>query len=196
MKAPGVPSEGVLLVPKMDSAGELAWLDAQLGYARPGWRICGLIESVRGLRCLAELINASPRLVALGFGAADFAAELGVPMDSPMIEHARHQFLLDSATRPLMRLDVPTLTLDDDQVLRSDCALARGLGFHGKFAIHPRQIAGISRAFAPTDAELQWAQRVVQAHEAAGGGAIQVDGQMIDEPLVVRARAWLSQGIP
>lgn len=189
----GLPGSGLLLVPKADDPGELAWLDAQLAQALPGWHVCALIESSRGLRCMAAMLDACARLAAVGFGAADFAAEVGVAMDSPTLRHARHRFVLDSAAHPVMRLDVPTLALQDDQLLAQDCQQARAEGFQGKFAIHPRQLATIIQAFQPTDAELAWARRVLHAHEAAGGGAIQVDGQMVDAPVVQRARTWLSR---
>jgi len=191
----GLPAQGMLLVPKADDAGELAWLDAQLAQALPGWLVCALIESARGLRCMSTMFSACPRLAAVGFGAADFAAEVGVSMESPTVQHARHSFVLESAARPVLRLDVPTLALDDEPALLQDCQQARAEGFQGKFAIHPRQVAAIHRAFTPTDGEIHWARRVLQAFEAAGGGATQVDGQMIDAPVVMRARTWLS-GIP
>lgn len=188
----GLPAQGLLLVPKADDAGELAWLDAQLAQALPGWRVCALIESTRGLRSMGAMFGACPRLAAVGFGAADFAAEVGVAMDSPTLRHARHRFVLESAGHPVWRLDVPTLALDDDAALLQDCQQARAEGFHGKFAIHPRQISTLLRAFRPTETELHWARRVLNAYEAAGGGAIQVDGQMVDAPVVLRARTWLS----
>lgn len=188
----GLPAQGLLLLPKLDEPGELAWLDAQLAHALPGWQLCGLIESARGLRALRALLGTTPRLVALGFGAADFAAEAGVAMDAELVQHARCQFVIDSAGDPVVRLDVPTLALDDEAELQRDAQRARALGFHGKFAIHPRQVAPINRAFAPTDAQRQWARRALQAHAAAGGGAFVLDGQMLDEPLMARARAWLT----
>ena len=192
MNTAGLPAQGLLLLPKLDEPGELAWLDAQLAHALPGWQLCGLIESARGLRALRALLGTTPRLVALGFGAADFAAEAGVAMDAELVQHARCQFVIDSAGDPVVRLDVPTLALDDEAELQRDAQRARALGFHGKFAIHPRQISTLLRAFRPTETELHWARRVLNAYEAAGGGAIQVDGQMVDAPVVLRARTWLS----
>jgi citrate lyase beta subunit len=192
LRLDGLPRKGMLLVPKADSVGELLWLEAQLAHALPAWQLCALIESTRGLHSMGEMLRECTSLAAVGFGAADFAAEIGVAMDSPTLHQARRSFVLESAACPVMRLDVPTLALDDDEPLRRDCWVARTEGFHGKFAIHPRQVKAILHAFAPAEAELQWARRVLHAHQSAGGGAIQVDGQMVDTPLVDRARAVLA----
>ena len=78
--------------------------------------------------------------------------------------------------------------------MREDVAHARRLGFGGKLCIHPRQVELINRGFAPTDAERAWARRVLSAAEATGAGALQLDGQLIDRPVIERARSILAQG--
>jgi citrate lyase subunit beta/citryl-CoA lyase len=90
-------------------------------------------------------------------------------------------------------VDGVTLALDDpDQVLR-DTRRARRQGFGAKLCIHPRQLEAVRRGFAPTEAELSWAQRVVDAAQAAQGGAVALDGLMIDTPVVLRAQAVLAR---
>ena len=82
-----------------------------------------------------------------------------------------------------------TVQLDDPQISHDDAAHARALGMTGKLCIHPRQIAPVRRAFAPSDAEIDWARRVL----TSGEGAVSVDGAMVDEPVRLRARAILAQ---
>ena len=80
-----------------------------------------------------------------------------------------------------------TTALDDEAQLLADWARARAFGFGAKLCIHPKQVAPIHAALQPTEAELAWAQRVLQA--AAGSpGAVQLDGRMIDKPVIERAR--------
>ena len=87
-------------------------------------------------------------------------------------------------------IDGVTVQLDDLSVSHDDAAHARALGMTGKLCIHPRQIAEVRRAFAPTEAEIDWARRVL----ASGDGAVSVDGAMVDEPVRIRARAILAEG--
>jgi len=82
---------------------------------------------------------------------------------------------------------------DDAAQLREDIARARRFGFGGKLCIHPRQVPIAHEAFAPGAAELAWAQRVVEADAASGGRAVQVDGRMVDLPVVSLARLTLAR---
>jgi len=84
-------------------------------------------------------------------------------------------------------------SIGDDEALRTEAVAARALGFAAKVCIHPRQLAVVHDVFTPTDEELAWARRVVDAAgEAKGRGAIAVDGQMVDAPVVARARRLLA----
>ena len=88
-------------------------------------------------------------------------------------------------------IDGVTTSLDNSALVERDARLAADLGFSGKLAIHPRQIAPILRAFLPDESALAWAARVLLAGQA--GGAIQVDGEMVDLPLLARARRILAR---
>jgi citrate lyase subunit beta/citryl-CoA lyase len=89
-------------------------------------------------------------------------------------------------------LDGVTVEVNDDGRVSADTARARELGFGGKLCIHPRQVAAVNAAFSPSEAELDWAQRVVAAMQAAGGAAVAVDGKMVDKPVLLRAQAVLA----
>ena len=96
----------------------------------------------------------------------------------------------------LAALDSPvdgvSTAIDDAAALAADTRRARRLGFGAKLCIHPRQVAAVHAAFAPTADELAWAERVVAAAAASSGGAVAVDGRMVDRPVLLRAQALLS----
>jgi citrate lyase subunit beta/citryl-CoA lyase len=82
-----------------------------------------------------------------------------------------------------------TVALDDPAQLADDVAYARRLGFGGKLCIHPRQVEPVNAGFLPPAADVEWAQRVLEAAAQAGGNAVRLDGKMIDRPVIERARA-------
>ena len=82
---------------------------------------------------------------------------------------------------------------DDERRLRDDTLRARRFGFGAKLCIHPRQVAVVHAALAPSDAELEWARRVIAADAASGGAAVQLDGRMVDMPVVLQARRTLAR---
>jgi citrate lyase subunit beta/citryl-CoA lyase len=86
-----------------------------------------------------------------------------------------------------------TLAVDDAELLRRFCARARRLGFGAKICIHPRQVDIVNRSFAPTDEDMTWAQRVVEAFAASRGNATLLDGKMIDGPVLAKAQAILDE---
>ena len=85
-----------------------------------------------------------------------------------------------------------TTAFDDIARIELEARRARSLGFGAKLCIHPRQVQTVNRAFSPSEAELAWAQRVVDAAAAAGGAAVAVDGKMVDAPVLARARRLLA----
>lgn len=191
-RAPGLPDAGWLVLPKVEDAATVRWAAAHLLRRAPGWRLCALIETAAGLRDLHAIARAHPALAALGFGGADLRADLGAADTWEALLHARSRFVVDATGAGLALLDVPHLALDDEPGLREQSLRARALGFHGKFAIHPRQVAPLLECFGPTDAERAAARRIVAAYEACAGNACQVDGRLVDEPIYQQARALLA----
>jgi len=90
-------------------------------------------------------------------------------------------------------VDGVSTALDDPARLAADAARARQLGFGGKLCIHPKQVQGVNAAFSPSEAEVSWAKRVLEAAGSANGAAIAVDGKMVDRPVLLRARAILDE---
>jgi citrate lyase subunit beta/citryl-CoA lyase len=90
-------------------------------------------------------------------------------------------------------VDGVTLATKDSAQLQADAARSRRSGFAAKLCIHPAQVAAVNTAFAPDQAELAWAQRVVQAYQACGGSVFSLDGRMVDAPVVRLAQRTLTQ---
>jgi citrate lyase subunit beta/citryl-CoA lyase len=90
-------------------------------------------------------------------------------------------------------VDGVTVSFDDPERVQADTLRARALGFGGKLCIHPKQVAPVHQAFAPTEEQLAWAGRVVAAFDAAQGGAAAVDGRMIDRPVILIAQQMLEE---
>ena len=154
-----------------------------------GKPVIALIESARGLAHARE-IAAAEGVSRLAFGSIDYCADLGCAHLREVLLPARSELVLASRLAGIAApIDGVTVTLDDLSVSRDDAAHARAMGMTGKLCIHPRQIAEVLSAFAPSAAEIDWANRVL----TSGDGAVSVDGAMVDEPVRIRARAILAQ---
>jgi citrate lyase beta subunit len=132
------------------------------------------------------------------FGAEDFALDLGLfttrEGESGDLLYARSALVVAAASERLQVIDRVYLDIRNPEGLLKDTRLARELGFTGKSLIHPGQIEAVHRVFQPTAGEVEQARRVVEAFEeaeAAGRGSVAVDGQMVDLPIVERARRIL-----
>ena len=172
--------------------------EAQMGMERGGVRLLATIESARGLIQAPAIAASSPRLVGLMFGAEDFAMDLGLfnvrQGEASDFLYARSALVVAAASEGLQAIDRVYLDIRNPAGLEQDTRLARDLGFTGKALIHPAQIEVVEKVFRPTDAEVEYARRVVEAFEEAeaeGAGAVAVDGQMVDLPVVERARRVL-----
>jgi citrate lyase subunit beta/citryl-CoA lyase len=167
-----------VMVPKAENPGALA-----------GFReVTALVETALGVERASELA-AVASVRRLAFGAVDLGAQLGVdPADREAFAYARSRLVLASAAAGLEPpVDVVTTDLTDPDRLLGDVTYARRLGFGAKLCIHPRQIEVVRAGFAPTEAELAWARKIVMAGESVST----VDGQMVDRPVLERARRLL-----
>ena len=160
--------------------------------------LIAIVETALGVR-LAYETAARMRVAALALGAADLGAELRLEprKDGLEVLFARSSLVVDSAAAGIRPpFDVVHLDTRDDAGLEEESRLARSLGMGGKLCIHPAQIEVVNRVFAPDEEQLEWARRVVAAYEDGvkdGKGAIALDGEMIDLPVVVRARRLLEK---
>jgi len=193
-----------IVLPKVESAGELAFADRLLdgveAAARAGTSIEveALIETATGLVNITEIASASSRLTALILGYADLAASLGRSATVPPEVWLPTQDAVVRAARSvgIAAIDGPHLGVGVDEVFNAAVVRATEIGFDGKWVIHPRQVDAVNEAFAPAPERVAWARRVVDALQhghASGIGAVSVDGQMIDEAVVVAARRVLAR---
>ena len=182
---------GAVVLPKATPAAVQA-LDAE------GPPILAIVETAEGLRTAFELASA-PRVAALALGGADLGLELRLEPrpDGQEILFARSTLVVDSAAAGLRRpFDVVHLDVRELDGLTDEARLARSLGFGGKLCVHPAQVGVVNEVFSPSAEQLDWAERVVDAYEEAvreGRGAVALAGQMIDLPVVERARGLLAE---
>ena len=190
---------GSIVLPKVESAGDLAFADRLLdGVEATGGRtvplrIQALIETAAGLARVDEIAAASPRLDALILGYADLEASLGGARDPSSWLPAQHAVVVAARAAGIQAIDGPDTGVEVDDPFLAALERAREIGFDGKWAIHPRQIEAIEEAFTPTTAEIVRARAVIAALANADQGAIAVDGQMLDKALAERARAVLAR---
>jgi len=195
-----------IVVPKVEAPDSLAAAQESLAMferdapAPPGTVVLiALLETPLGIaRCEEILLNAPERTVAAMFGVADFSAALGVEPTAEGTEllYARGRLIVAArAARMAATIDGPYLRIDDSEGLLDDSRRSRALGFQGRVALHPRQVAPINQAFSELSSEqLALARQIVQAFEeaeAAGTASIRVEGRFVDYPVYEQARAKL-----
>lgn len=196
VNAPGTPWHGddvaaaiaaeatALMLPKAEAPEALRAVVA----AAPGLPVIALVETARGL-AQARSLAAVPGVVRLAFGSVDFCADLGCAHLREVLLPARFELVMAARLAGIAApIDGVTTRLDDPATTLDDARHARALGMTGKLCIHPGQVASVQEAFAPTEAELDWARRIL----ATGDGAVAVDGEMVDGPVRLRARALLA----
>jgi len=186
------PGHGLvgLVVPKAESCQMLRDVaGAFAGVAGPPLALVALIESAVGVQNAAELARV-PGVTRLAFGAIDFALDIGAGSGDRVLDYARSVIVVASRAAGLdAPLDSPSVQISDAEAVAESAALARQFGFGGKLCIHPAQLKPVMAAFRPAEAEVEWARSVI----GAAGGAAQLDGQMIDRPVTVRAERILAR---
>ena len=182
-----------LVVPKIDSAGHLQILDRLLTSARKQSRLVAQLESAQGLSQAESIATATPRLAALMFGTADMAADLGCDVSWNPLLYARSRLVAAAALKGLLAVDAPFFIIKDVNRLVQETANAVALGFTGKCAIHPSQVAMINASLVPSGSEISHARAVLEENEKGVGV---VNGIMVDEAVARRARRVLARARP
>lgn len=174
--------DGIVL-PKAEDPATLTTVAATT--AKPVWPI---IESAVGVWNALEVAR-MPGVDRLIFGSVDFELDLDCDGSWDALLHARSRIVLASRVAGIQSpVDGVTVAIDDECQLAEDSSKARSLGFGGKLCIHPRQVAAVNMAFSPSADEIAKARRIVEAYERAEGGAVSVDGRMVDLPVLLKAR--------
>jgi citrate lyase beta subunit len=184
----------VVMLPKTESVTEveIAVRHLKTG-AGDAPQILALIETGKGLGA-AEAIASHPSVAAIAFGGADLAADLHATLAWEPMLFARSRIAQAAAAAGIPAFDVPFLDIHDAAGLSKETQLVKALGYSCKLAIHPAQIAPINAVFTPDSKELERAEQIVAAFEQAHGGACQVDGRMVDVPVVKAAQRTVALG--
>lgn len=203
-----------IIVPKVRRAADVYFVDKFLSQLEARFdldRSIGievLIEETEAMQHVDEIAAASDRLEALIFGPGDYSAAQGVTLDGIGAEtedggypgdiwhYARNRIVVAARSNGVDAIDGPFGDFSDREGYRREARRARTLGFAGKWAIHPSQIPIANDEFSPTEAEVDYAQRVIAAMEEgieSGRGAVRLDGEMLDEASLRSARERLER---
>jgi citrate lyase subunit beta/citryl-CoA lyase len=188
-----------LVVPKVESGSDLErvarLVEEHEDGARPV-RVEALIETAAGLRHVDAIAGGSPRLDALILGYADLEASLGGHRSLDAWLPVQHALVLAARVAGVQAVDGPYLAVDTGPAFEAAAARAAELGFDGKWAIHPSQVDPLLSTFTPSEDELTRAHAILDAIADArrsGVGAVELDGQMLDEALAAQARRTLAR---
>jgi citrate lyase subunit beta / citryl-CoA lyase len=201
-------SAQAVMVPKVEGARDIEEIDAWLaaheldaGLEAGAISIVAVIESSKGLRNLFDTVSRTKRVRGAALATAeegDFMCDIGGKWTATgeALTYARGKFVCDArAAKMTWLVDGAFMQLDNEPALECESRLARTHGFNGKVAVHPRQVKPINQIFSPTDAEVERAQKLIDAYRAAesqGRGAIQFQGMMVDRANVQWAEQILS----
>jgi citrate lyase subunit beta/citryl-CoA lyase len=191
-----------LVVPKVETPEQVKIVERILDVREPelkmpanSVRMLVAIESPKGLFNAYSIASASPRVIGLIFGAEDFCRELSLPLrregEARDLIYARSAIVTAAAAAHVQVVDGVWVDLKDPEGLATFARQSRRLGFSGMSLIHPSQIDAVNAAFTPTADEIDYARRVLKAFEdarARGEGAVAFGGQLLDYPIVDRAR--------
>ena len=179
-----------IFLPKVECPDALGRVVEQLLKWQPELKIIAIIETAKGLQQV-ESIAAIPGVARLAFGSLDFSLDINCSQIPEAFLFARHRIVLASRTADVPSpIDGVTPAIGDLAVVAKDALYARSLGFGAKLCIHPSQLVTVQRAFLPDSRQLAWADRVMRA-VATGSHAVQVDGEMVDLPLIEHAQRLL-----
>jgi citrate lyase subunit beta/citryl-CoA lyase len=184
----GVPGLRAVMVPKAEDPAALAEVGDAVG---PHVALVALVETALGVHRAYDVARARG-VARLAFGSIDFALDIGAAdAPTPML-FARSSLVVASRAAGIPApLDGVTVALDDPAAIGADATTAAGLGFGGKLCIHPRQVDAVNAAFSPSEQDVRRARRIVAS--VTDGAAGRLDGEMVDRPVVERARLLLQR---
>jgi citrate lyase subunit beta / citryl-CoA lyase len=175
-----------VMLPKAERPEEIV---SMARHVARGVCVIALVESAVGLARLADIL-ATPGVVAAAFGSVDFSLDLGCAHDRLILLAARNEIVWRSrAAGRAAPIDGVTTDLSSPEITEDDARHAMKMGFGGKMAVHPRQIEPIGNGFRPSENQISWARDIVDA--TLSGEAVQVKGEMVDRPVIERARRIL-----
>lgn len=172
-------------------------LEREQGMPVGGIDIIPIVETAKGLTAAREIASAGTRVRRMAFGAGDYTLDVNMEwtLGESELEHARTEMTVASRTAGIEPpLDTVWVHIKDLENMEKSTLRAKQLGFQGKMCIYPPQVEIVNRLFSPSDEEIAFARRVVEAFEQAereGSSSIQLDGYFIDYPIVYKAQRTL-----
>ena len=173
-----------LMMPKVRTPDEVVLLDSLLTERGHDTRLHVIIETNAALKAAHDIAHSSPRIDAMFFGGVDMAAELRCQNAWEPLLYARSRVVHAAASAGLDVIDVPYLDLEDPDGMTRAAIQARDLGFCGKGAVHPKQIAPLNEVFTPSPERIARARRIIAEFEAADTGLVVIDGKLIEKPVL------------
>jgi citrate lyase subunit beta/citryl-CoA lyase len=199
------PRIRAVVLPKTDSASHIRLLaevvdelESERGMTPGHTLFVALVEDADAFFRMHEIAKAHPRLVGLGLGGEDFATSMGAPPDPDIMLYPKQQTIIAARAAGIMPLGIIGTVADysDKDAMTKIIVNSRRFGFDGASCIHPSIVPILNEGFRPSEEEVAGAKRVVQGFEAAlaeGRASIEVDGKMIDYPVVERAEKLLAR---
>lgn len=199
------PRVRALMLPKIDSASHVRLLaelldtvEAAKGMQVGHTRLMVLVETPQAWLRVEEIAAAHPRMVAMGLGSEDFAAEIGGVAAPDVLAYPKQRAAIAAIAAGIMPMGIvgSVADIDDEESYRAAVRLAKRFGFRGASCIHPKHVAILNEAFGAAPEEIEWAERVIAAYraaEAAGRASFTVDGKMVDIPIVAKAERILAE---
>jgi citrate lyase subunit beta / citryl-CoA lyase len=199
------PAVQALMLTKVESAEHVQMLaevvdeiESERGMTLGATKFVALVETASGFLRLPETARAHPRLVALSIGAEDFALSVGMLPEADGLFFPKQQMIIAARAAGILPLGFIGTVADfrDLDAFRATIRRSRRLGFAGASCIHPSQVAILNEEYRPSPDEVAQAERAVAAYDAAtaaGVGAIELDGKMIDVPVIERAKHVLAR---
>ena len=195
----------IVRLPKTDSAQDIVDMDVAIteiekacGRAVGSTQLLAAIESAQGILAVNDIAKASPRLMGIALGAEDYVRNMKTERSPDGIEllFARSSILHAARANGLMAFDTVYSDARNEEGFLREASLIKQLGFDGKSLINPNQIVLIHNLFAPTQKEVDHAERVIAAAEEAernGSGVVSLNGKMVDTPIIERAKLVLQR---
>jgi citrate lyase subunit beta / citryl-CoA lyase len=180
-----LPGVAGLILPKTESSTDITEL---ISISKKRTAVFPLIESAQGMWNVLSIAKA-PFVQQLMFGTLDFMVDLNMELENDQLNLYRAQMTSASRIADIRPpIDGVTLYIDEPALIASDTLNGKRWGFAGKLCIHPRQVETVNHAYAPSEHEILWARRVLEAANKEQVAALSVDGKMVDKPVFLRAQ--------
>ena len=165
-----------LVIPKLENLEELSSIPKS-------FKVIPLIETPLAVKNL-DVLASAPGVLGVALGAADLSTNLGSDMSWDGLLYCRSRLVLHASINGLYSIDSPFVELDLIEQLEEECKRSKSLGFTSKAAVHPDQVDIIRKNFLPSEEEINEAKKILKSYSDSKGGAIAVDGKMVDGPIV------------